>query len=464
MIVSEVICAIASPQGIGGVSIIRISGDKSMEVVDNIVKLKGGKNIIDLKPNTMTFGYVYDGDHLIDEVMLTSFHCPQSFTGENSVEIYCHGSIYIQNEILKLLICKGARLAKNGEFTQRAFINNKIDLASAEGIYDLIESSSATAHKIAINQMRGGISKDLSKLRKKLLNISSLLELELDFSEEDVEFADRKELINIANDIHSHISNLCKSFAVGNAIKNGIPTVIVGNTNVGKSTLLNNILKDERAIVSDIAGTTRDTIEETIVIDGIKFRFIDTAGLRETEDKIEKIGIDRAIEKIKEATIILLMLDINSDINEITSYYERVKQQQSDGSKLHIILNKIDTYNNFEIKYEAIKQKLKNESIIGISAKQSINIDKLILSITSFIDKEAISSETPIISNLRHYEALTKANEHIENILLGLSTNIGNELIAMDAHACNHYIGEITGEISSGDILQNIFSKFCIGK
>ncbi|RHR83112.1 tRNA uridine-5-carboxymethylaminomethyl(34) synthesis GTPase MnmE [Odoribacter sp. AF15-53] len=459
-----VICAIATAPGMGAIAVIRLSGKGCIEVCDRLFVSPSGKRLVNARPNTVHFGKIVDSEELVDEVLVTVFRAPHSFTGEDSIEISCHGSTYIQQRILQLLINSGARLAAPGEFTQRAFLNGKMDLSQAEAVADLIASSSATAHKMALSQMRGGFSDELMKLRVELLHITSLLELELDFSEEDVEFADRSELHSIAVGIDTLISRLCDSFSLGNVIKNGIPVAIVGNTNVGKSTLLNALLKEDRAIVSDIEGTTRDVIEDTINLQGITFRFIDTAGIRHTDDKVENMGIERTFSKIEQARIVLLLIDATKEINQFLPYYTQVKEHISPDTRLLILLNKTDQSDSPDTLLSTIAPLSSGEFILPISAKTGHNIPHLVDQLVSAVNMEALTSGDVIVSNTRHYEALTHARSAIERVIAGLDSHLSGEFISQDIRECLHYLGEITGQITTDEVLGNIFKNFCIGK
>jgi len=463
MINNDIICAISTPQGNGAIAIIRLSGNEALALCDKVFKSPNkNKELTEQLANTLHFGSIVDNNKIIDEVVVSIFKGPHSYTGENVVEISCHGSVYVQQQILQLLIKKGARLAKPGEFTLRAFINGKMDLSQAEAVADLIASSSAASHKVAVQQMRGGFSSEIANLRDRLLNFISLLELELDFSEEDVEFADRKQLKDLLNNIQNLIHKLLKSFDLGNVIKNGIPVAIVGHTNVGKSTLLNRILNEEKAIVSEIAGTTRDAIEDVINIEGVSFRFIDTAGIRETEDTIESIGIERTYDRILKASIVLLLVDATEGLDEIKKAIKTVKNKTSGGDKkLIVVINKIDKANNvFDI------QNLLNEQdvILKISAKTGENIDQLVNELLSVVNLNALNNNEVIITNVRHYEALEKASEALQRAIDGLNSGITGDFLAQDIRETLHYLGEITGEITTDEVLGNIFKNFCIGK
>jgi len=463
----ETICAPATATG-GAISIVRVSGPKSFDICEKIFRPFNSNIVLrEQKGHTVIYGEIYERDEIIDDVLLTVFHKPHSYTGEDSVEISCHGSPYIIRKVLELLINNGAVPARPGEFTMRAFMNGKMDLSQAEAVADLVASSSEASHRLAVHQMRGGFSEEIMKLRQELLHFTSLIELELDFGEEDVEFADRSELLNIVRRIKDLADRLASSFRLGNAIKNGVPVVIVGKPNSGKSTLLNALLMEERAIVSDIPGTTRDFIEDTIVIDGIEYRFIDTAGLRETSDAVELLGIKKTLEKIKQASVILLVDEITDSaetINRRADYLRKLAG--NDLKKLIILINKTDLKPEEAFKEELSKSiKLyDNESLLFISAKGKAGLDELRKKLGEAIEKKLLSSEDVIISNIRHYEALLKVSESLVRVEEGLLSGIPEDLIAMDIRQAIHYLGEITGEITSDEILGNIFKNFCIGK
>lgn len=459
-----VICAIATAPGMGAIAVIRLSGKGCIEICDRIFVSPSHKKLVDVLPNTIHFGKIVNKEELIDEVLISVFHAPHSFTGEDSIEISCHGSVYIQQRILQLLISSGARLAAPGEFTQRAFLNGKMDLSQAEAVADLIASSSVAAHKMALSQMRGGFSDELMKLRMELLHITSLLELELDFSEEDVEFADRSELRSIAVGIDTLISRLCASFSLGNVIKNGIPVAIVGNTNVGKSTLLNALLKEDRAIVSDIEGTTRDVIEDTINLQGITFRFIDTAGIRHTDDQVENMGIERTFTKIEQARIVLFLIDATKDTKQFLPYYTQVKEHLGPDARLVILLNKTDQTDSADMILSQITSLSSGEKILPIAAKTGYNIHHLVDELVSTINLNALHSGDVIVSNARHYEALSHARLAIERVITGLDSHLSGEFVSQDIRECLHYLGEITGQITTDEVLGNIFKNFCVGK
>lgn len=458
------ICAIATSPGMGAIATIRLSGEKALEIADSVFQSpKSEKKLADQKPNTLHFGSITDGNELIDEVVVSIFRMPHSFTGEDVVEITCHGSIYIQQRILQLLISKGARMALPGEFTQRAFLNGKMDLSQAEAVADLIASTNRAAQKVAINQMRGGFSSELSKLRGELLHFIAMIELELDFSEEDVEFADRTQLKNLVSRIEEILRKLKNSFRLGNVIKNGIPVAIVGETNVGKSTLLNALLNEEKAIVSDIHGTTRDVIEDVVNIHGTAFRFFDTAGIRETTDEIETLGIERSYSKLDLATVVILVVDTLNAIEVITERVTKIRGRIND-QHLIIAANKSDIGLPETIATLKSMNLLSNEKLVFIAAKQKSNLDKLIQEMQHAVSLDSISEDAVIVTNLRHFEALSKALESIERVQIGLDNLISGDFLAQDIRECLYYLGEITGEISNDEILGHIFKNFCIGK
>jgi tRNA modification GTPase len=462
----ETICAPATAIG-GAIAVIRISGSQSLNICEKIF-YPSDRNIklVDLKGFTVVLGEIRSGDEVIDEVLLTVFRAPHSYTGENSAEISCHASPFIIRKILELLINSGAIPAKPGEFTQRAFFNGKLDLSQAEAVADIIASKTSSSHKIALNQMRGGFSAEISRLRSEMLNFASLIELELDFGEEDVEFADRKKLKAIILRVKDLADRLANSFKLGNVLKNGIPVAIVGKPNSGKSTLLNALLMEERAIVSEIPGTTRDTIEDTIVIDGIEYRFIDTAGLRETSNIIEVMGIKKTHEKINQASVILLIDEISDSAESINKRARSIREMIRDSEKrLIILINKTDTVpDNCQ---DELKGKIRledNDRLLFISAKEKSGLDELRLKLGQIVMKDKLSSDDVIITNIRHYEALTRVSESLGRVIAGLEDQIPEDLIAIDIRQAIHYLGEITGEITSDEILGNIFRNFCIGK
>ena len=453
----DTICAIATPPGSGAIAVIRLSGDNAVNIADIVFQsAKKTKKLINQKANTIHFGTITDDNQAIDEVLLSIFKAPHSYTGEDSIEISCHGSNHIQSRILELLINNGARLAQPGEFTLRSFQNGKMDLSQAEAVADLIASSSESTRKVAMNQMRGGFRDEIQDLRVQLLNFISLIELELDFSEEDVEFADREQLKNLVRKIDRHLKTLIDSFKLGNVIKNGIPVAIIGEPNVGKSTLLNALLNEDKAIVSDIPGTTRDAIEDVVNLNGVLFRFIDTAGIRETKDTIENLGIERTFSKIENAEIVLLMVD--ASYSNIENSISEIKNKIGD-KKLLIIINKIDLIGKTDL--EAIKSLYET---IEIAAKHKKNIKELIDKLTTAANVSSIDQGDTIITNTRHFEALSIAWEAIQRVLDGMENQIPSDFLAMDIREVLHYLGEISGEVTNDEILGNIFKNFCIGK
>ncbi len=467
MIRSEsTICAPASALG-GAIAVIRISGQQSLEICEKIFyPTDKDVKLADQKGYTVLFGEIREESSVIDEVLLTVFRAPRSYTGENSAEISCHASQFIVRKILELLIKNGAVSAAPGEFTQRAFFNGKMDLSQAEAVADIISSKTSISHKIAINQMKGGFSAEISRLRQELLYFASLIELELDFGEEDVEFADRSKLKAIIIRVKELADKLAGSFRLGNALKNGIPVAIVGKPNSGKSTLLNALLMEERAIVSEIPGTTRDIIEDTIDIDGIEFRFIDTAGLRETTDIIEAMGIRKTHEKISQASLILLIDEVSDSAMSINKRAESVRKMISESDKrLIILINKTDIASASSQKVLKSQISLdEKDTLLFISAREKTGLEELRLKLGELSMKVKMSSEDVIITNLRHYEALTRVSESLGRVLLGLNEMIPEDLIAIDIRQAIHYLGEITGEITTDEILGNIFRNFCIGK
>ncbi|MBR6439491.1 MAG: tRNA uridine-5-carboxymethylaminomethyl(34) synthesis GTPase MnmE [Bacteroidales bacterium] len=501
---NDTICAVSTASGVGAIAVIRLSGAESHKIALFIFRKKGKQlDINDIEPNKAYYGEIFDpikdDKPMVDDVLITFFKAPHSYTGEDSVEISCHGSVFIQQKILELLVVRGCRLAKPGEFSKRAFINDKFDLAQAEAVADLIASQNEAEHRIAVNQLKGGFSNELRDLRSKLVDLTSLLELELDFSEEDVEFADRTKLYELLNTALKHIGKLTDSFRMGNAIKNGIPVAIVGETNTGKSTLLNAILGEERAIVSDIEGTTRDTIEETFNIDGLMYRFIDTAGIRETSETIEKIGIERTFKKISEADIVIGMLDGTKSVKKIIEAWKTIVSHVNVlKQKLLIIVNKQDimdvatmfTLNDDYIDYmkPTFEKNIENYggymtdeycySITGmdlydirelmtfsyISAKNQEDVDGLKQNIHHCTTLPNIDGSTTLVANIRHFEALTHAKESLEQVKKGMDDKLSADLLAQDLRQALYYIGSITGEVTNSEVLGNIFGRFCIGK
>jgi tRNA modification GTPase len=460
----DTIAAIATAPGTGAIAVLRLSGSDAFSIADSIFESPNKqKTLTNEKANTLHFGRISEGQEIIDEVVVSLFKKPYSYTGEDVVEISCHGSSYIQQRILQLLLKKGARLAEAGEFTRRAFLNGKMDLSQAEAVADLIASGSEAARKIAMHQMRGGFKNEINDLRTQLLQFVSLIELELDFAEEDVEFANRSELKSLIEHIYSVIGALKNSFQLGNVIKNGIPVAIAGEPNVGKSTLLNLLLKEDKAIVSEIAGTTRDIIEDVISLGGIHFRFIDTAGLRHTTDTIESMGIERAYSKIKEAAIILLLIDATDTTAHIRQQLNDIRQRKNDDSKLIVVLNKADKL-TLTTNFSNIELMPAKEHLVVMSAKTGEHLDLLESELLKAANYSQINDESVIISNIRHFEALSKSAEAIARVLAGLKNGISSDFLSQDIREVLHYLGEISGEITNDEILGNIFKNFCIGK
>ncbi len=462
---STTTAAISTAPGIGGIAVIRVSGNDAIKNCDTIFVPKTKKNSLTTqKPFSIRIGrIVTQSGEIVDEVLVSVFKAPHSFTGEEVVEISCHGSVFIQQQILQLLLETGCKLAQPGEFTQRAFLNGKMDLSQAEAVADLIASTSAASHRMALNQMRGGFSNELVKLRTQLLDFVSLVELELDFTEEDVEFADRSKLKKLATEISELITRLADSFRVGNALKNGIPVALVGETNVGKSTLLNLLLNEEKAIVSDIHGTTRDSIEDSVDINGINFRFIDTAGIRNTKDKVENMGIERTYQKIEQASIVLWLIDCTQVSEHIEWLTDRIAKR-AEGKKIILVFNKIDKIaeDEREVLGELFEQ-FEGERIY-ISARNKINTDKLQKALVVAAQLPEINPGDVVVNNVRHYEALKNAQTAINRVIEGLDSGISGDFLSQDIRECMHFLGEITGQISNDEILGNIFGKFCIGK
>jgi len=456
MSLTDTIVALATPAGTGAIGIIRLSGPEAISIANSVFK---GKDLTNQASHTLHFGKITNGNIVIDEVLASIFVAPHSYTKENSVELSCHGSAYIIAQIIKLLISKGARMAKAGEFTMRAFLNGQLDLSQAEAVADLIASQNAASHQIAMNQMRGGFSSELQALRSELINFASLVELELDFSEEDVEFANRAQMKNLILQILKVITRLINSFELGNVIKNGIPVVIAGKPNVGKSTLLNALLNEERAIVSEIAGTTRDTIEDEMSIQGLRFRFIDTAGIRETDDVIEAKGVARSIEKINSSAVILYVYDASqTSLSELqTIIAEFIPILEKNNSTLFLVENKSDKNTAAPYNIEGLRH-------IQISALLKTGMQTLENELVKLVDLAALESGQSIVSNLRHAEALQNAATALEKVLNGIDNPITSDFLAIDIKQALYHLGEITGSISTDDLLDNIFSKFCIGK
>ena len=464
MIQNDTIIAMATPSGVGAIAVIRLSGEKSIEIVDAFFQsVKKNKSLLSQKSHTLHLGHIVNNGVILDQVLVSIFKNPNSYTGENVVEISCHGSSFIQQEIIQLFLKNGCRMADNGEFTMRAFLNGKMDLSQAEAVADVIASNSAASHQMAIQQMRGGITNELKDLRAKLLDFAALIELELDFSGEDVEFADRTKFKELVSKITFVLKRLIDSFAFGNAMKNGIPVAIIGEPNVGKSTLLNSLLNEEKAIVSDIAGTTRDAIEDEMIIDGVAFRFIDTAGIRETEDVVENIGIKKAYEKAENAQLIIFLIDSNKYIHSSDLFLEEIEaiKERFPNKRLLVIANKIDTLSCHDSAVLASEI----ENVILLSAKQKTGIDELTAELTSLVNTGALSNNETIVTNSRHFEALTLALESIESVKNGIELDISSDLFAIDIRECLRHLGNITGEYDvDKDILGHIFGNFCIGK
>ena len=471
MIPKDTIIALATPAGAGAIAVIRVSGKEAIPLVSQLFRSVRNKDLKRVKSHTIHLGYILDGDATIDKVLVSVFKGPNSYTGEDVVEISCHGSIYIQQQIIQLFIRNGCRMASAGEFTLRAFLNGKMDLSQAEAVADLIASENEASHRIAIQQMRGGFSNEIKRLREELMNFASLIELELDFAEEDVEFADRKEFQDLLNRIESVLKGLIDSFALGNVIKSGIPVAIVGEPNVGKSTLLNALLKEERAIVSEIAGTTRDTIEDEITIGGIGFRFIDTAGIRETSDKVEQIGIERTYEKMQKAEVVLFLIAAADVLDHEASFYDELKKIRTKypSKPLIALINKTDLLPS--MKLEGLKGKLNELFNVKdkiecqlLSAKTGLGIEELKTKLLNDVNAGILRNNETIITNSRHYDALIKALEEIKKVQHGMQEGLSGDLLAIDIRQALYHFGEITGEITSDDLLGNIFANFCIGK
>lgn len=497
---NDTIVALATPAGVGAIGVIRLSGAAAIRICNQVFK---GKNLEEQDSHTIHFGTIREEDNrIIDEVLVSLFVAPKSYTRENVVEVSCHGSSYIIQQLIQLFIKQGARMAQPGEFTLRAFLNGQMDLSQAEAVADLIAASSASSHTLALQQMRGGFSDEIQKLRQQLLDFASLIELELDFSEEDVEFADRSELKKLVITIQTYLHDLIQSFDLGNAIKNGINTVIAGRPNAGKSTLLNALLNEERAIVSDIAGTTRDTIEEVLNINGIQFRLIDTAGIREASDQIEAMGVEKTMEKISQSALLIYVFDViqmqpeevrqdlaklmkpgvhllvianKMDLNPYTKFehYFEVGRQEVGSRKSEIGSQDIDKMENvssaknpsdFELPTSDLSLAISKSQWIPVSALEKMNIPFLKEKLYESVISEQVQLDSTVVSNVRHYEALRKASESLDDVLHAMDSGITSDFVAMDIRRALAYLGEITGEISTDDLLGNIFGKFCIGK
>lgn len=461
----DTIVALATPAGAGAIAVLRISGAEAIAVASAVFRGYGGKRLDAQKSHTIHLGQIMDGNRIVDEVLASVFISPRSYTGENTVEFSCHGSPYIQQEILQLLLRKGCRTARAGEFTLRAFLNGKMDLSQAEAVSDLICSENEASHRLAMQQMRGGFSNEITLLRDQLLNFASLIELELDFAEEDVEFANREQFEQLIAKITKVLKRLIDSFAVGNVLKNGIPVAIVGEPNVGKSTLLNALLNEERAIVSDIAGTTRDSIEDEISVGGIGFRFIDTAGIRETEDVVESLGIKRTYEKIGSASVVIYLVDSR----QLLLRPEKMEQAKRELEKIRsgfpekpllVIANKADALT--EEDKAAIREQLPEARLL--SALEKTGVEELKESLLSLVNTGALRNNETIVTNSRHYDALLKALEEIEKVQEGLDEGLSGDLLAIDIRQALYHFGEITGQVTNDELLGNIFANFCIGK
>ncbi|HEY1038779.1 MAG TPA: tRNA uridine-5-carboxymethylaminomethyl(34) synthesis GTPase MnmE [Bacteroidia bacterium] len=462
MLTKDTIVALATPPGVGAIAVIRLSGDDAIAIMETCFtdkKLKP-KSLSDKKANTIHYGLIYDGTTIVDEVLLSLFKAPHSYTGENVIEISCHGSQFIQQQLLQLFVKRGARMANAGEYTLRGFLNGKFDLSQAEAVADLIASNSTVSHQVAMSQMRGGFSSKIKILRENLVDFASLIELELDFSEEDVEFADRTELKNLIISIQRIIERLIESFEIGNVIKHGIPVAIVGKPNAGKSTLLNMLLQEDKAIVSEIPGTTRDTIEDEISIGGVLFRFIDTAGIRDTSDVIEQIGVNKALQAMQKSAIIIYLFDGHAlSVKDIEVEIEKLQEHIGD-SQVLVVCNKIDTED-----LSSLQKEFANiDNIIYISAKEGLYIDDLKAKLVAMFDNRALNVTETVVTNVRHVEALRKANTALYRVMEGLSKNIQTDFLAMDIRYSLEALGEITGQVTTDDLLGNIFGKFCIGK
>ncbi|MBP5709871.1 MAG: tRNA uridine-5-carboxymethylaminomethyl(34) synthesis GTPase MnmE [Bacteroidales bacterium] len=453
---NDTVCAISTPQGIGAIAVIRVSGPDALHYSSKL--FKKSSSFDNLKNNIAKYEEIYDKEQLIDQVIVVKYFAPHSYTGENMVEISCHGSHFIIKKILEMLIQAGCRSAEAGEFTMRAFMNRKLDLPQAEAVSDLINSQTEASHKLAIKQLKGNISKKLEELRLKFVDLASMLELELDFSEEDVEFADRTQLLQLLSSIKSEVNKLIDSYKLGNNLKNGIPVAIVGEPNVGKSTLLNILLDEDRAIVSEIPGTTRDTIEEVITLDGISFRFIDTAGLRNSDNAIERIGIERSYKAIENAEIVLWLFDSSTGMPSHDNIENISKRTCLEGKNIIFIGNKID-----KIKDQLTETVFQGHPLIYISAKEYKNINQLLKLITDACHINQLNDNT-ILTNVRHYDNLLRVNETIAVIEKSIASALPTDIIAIDVHAALEAIGAITGTVANEDILNNIFGKFCIGK
>lgn len=451
----ETIVALATPPGIGAIGVVRLSGTDCISIVNSVFK---GKDLKKQAPNTIHYGTIRDGERILDEVLIALFKAPHSFTKEDAIEISTHGSPYIIKEIIQLLIKKGARAASAGEFTKRAFMNGQFDLAQAEAVADLIHSDSEASHRAALHQLRGGFSDKIKALREQLIHFASMVELELDFGEEDVEFADRDDLRKLIDELLQVITKLVESFTLGNAIKEGIPTVIAGQPNAGKSTLLNALLNEERAIVSEIAGTTRDVIEDELILEGIKYRFIDTAGLRDTEDVIEKIGVERTRANINKASLVIFMYDVNEDATARAATLKELEIVKAANIPHIVVGNKIDRAETL------LLPKIESKHYLDISASSGLGLEELKSLLLQTIESGQFKQTDTLVTNVRHFESLTHTKTSLENVINGLNTGVSGDFLAMDIRQSLHHLGMIVGEISTEDLLENIFSRFCIGK
>lgn len=459
---NNTIVALATPAGAGAIAVIRLSGPEAITIASRLFHSVSGRKLVEQKTHTVHLGHIKDGNRIIDEVLATVFKNPNSYTGEDVVEISCHGSNFIQQEIIQLCLRNGCRMAEPGEFTLRAFLHGKMDLSQAEAVADLIASESAASHQLAMQQMRGGFSSEIQKLREELLNFASLIELELDFAEEDVEFADREEFQKLLLRITEVLKRLIDSFAIGNVLKNGIPVAIVGEPNVGKSTLLNALLNEERAIVSNIPGTTRDTIEDEISIGGIGFRFIDTAGIRETSDTIEGLGIQKTFQKIEQAQVVVYLFDAEKFVESGSTFkleIETIKNRYPQKNLIKVA-NKVDQLSTDQIKN--LQSEISN--LLLLSAKTGRGIEDLQNKLLEFVNTGALRSNETIVTNSRHYDALLKSLEEIKKVQHGLDMELSGDLLAIDLRQALYYLGSITGHVSEDEILGNIFANFCIGK
>ncbi|MFW6290417.1 MAG: tRNA uridine-5-carboxymethylaminomethyl(34) synthesis GTPase MnmE [Mariniphaga sp.] len=457
----DTICALATPAGTGAIAVLRVAGSQTFSILGKIFHPYGDTRFDAVESHKVVLGKLMDAQTPVDEVLVTKFVAPHSYTGEDVAEISCHGSWYIQQEILRVLMDNGCRMASPGEFTLRAFLNGKMDLSQAEAVADLIASNSATSHTIAFRQMRGHFSQRIQQLRQQLLDFAALIELELDFSEEDVEFANREKLIDLLDTMSTELTQLIESFAMGNVLKNGIPVAIIGNPNVGKSTLLNAIFNEEKALVSDIPGTTRDTIEDVLVINGVSFRFIDTAGLRDSDDTIESMGIERTYEKIKQASIILYMFDAATPQEEINETIAEFREKIDDTDKrLILIANKIDLLEEMPHNFKSLVEL----ETLFVSAKRKENISLINESLLKSVSVGVEEANQSVVASSRHYQALIETLKSLEMVLQGIEQNVSGDLLSSDLRAALHHLGTITGEITNDELLGNIFGRFCIGK